>query len=353
MYIINNLENTCFSRLLFLVVSSGALFEAFKQGSADIMLKMNQAEKENLSTTIQNAIISGVKSCHRDITFEYCADLIDHSHSLTSAAKICDSGVKSGQSDNRREFLDFLGEDFVKHPFVLAYKEKCLSVTDDVSLSPVPDKNDAETKKHKSPKAKKSSTDSDVWGSPLRCNFPSDDAAIDTTSLEFSQIRISQEMQRPKFLGMPIGTARQLISLHNLKQTERDTLVSQEDQPALLVLCDGTDLKCTSLIGSKILPTSFDTKTEKVLKTTIISLNSKCEKDLQLMLASTTTQLCQAVYQMTIPAEKEGRWGNVAVEMKWKGACHLLETPPADASATVIASVRSGGHLACIKRIKV
>ena len=295
---------------------------------------------------IRAVIDSEAKTACGEFVFEFCnlkssVQPLD----LTSAVVVNTSDMFSSDANNNTElsFSRFLDADFVRQPFVLVSKERKSSVLEDNQNQSTP----ASIKSNgivSPPKAvrmcSQKSNESEVWGSPLKCNIPNEEDSLGLVSLDSSQTSLVTKKRRPKRLGIPLCWARKIVSAFNINSS------NIPDLPSILILCDGGDLHTTAISGVKLFQIPLATRTAKGLKMVTVTVDEKgsvSDWNTQIKMDGGLSPTCQAVYQVNAgPADREEPWGTVAVEIKWKGASHLLETPPSEATTTIKASVRSG-----------
>ena len=300
---------------------------------------------KEIRVALEKVIENETRTDHGEFTLEFCRiDRGQHQH-LTSAVL---ANSRSNQTDVMLEDIDdemsfsrFLGSDFVCQPFVLVSKVRKPSVADDSLKQSSPMNainNEIITLKTRIESVSLKQDSSGIWGSPLKCNFPTEDESLDLASLDSSQAIQATKKKRPKHLGIPLNFARKYISAFNTDSGKTDS--------SLLVLCDGGDLHSTAMLGVKRFQVPTNADARKVLKTVMVTVDEKGSVDKwnqRIRLGAGLSQSFHAVYQVSAGnADAEKPWGTVAVEIKWKGANRLLENPPAEASTAVKASVQSG-----------
>ena len=304
---------------------------------------------KELWSALRAVIDSETKTDYGECVFEFCnlkssAKLVD----LTSAIVPVDtSDLFSSDANNNTElsFLRFLDADFVRHPFILVSKERKSSVAEDNQNQSTPTAASIKSNGIITPPKpvridSHRSNESEVWGSPLKCNIPNEEDSLGLVSLDSSQASLVPKKQRPKRLGIPLDWARKIVSAFNINSS------NIPNTPSILVLCDGGDLRTTAISGVKLFQIPQAMRTVEGLKMVIVTVDengSIKDWNTQVNMDRGLSPACQAVYQVHAgPADHEEPWGTVAVEIKWKGASRLLEIPPSEATTTIKASVRSG-----------
>lgn len=309
---------------------------------------MEDLSKTKFYSALENILISKTKVKFGEYLFEYVNLNSETLEDAYSFPKMLNSdNVGDSASDHELTFIKFLGDDFVKHPFILVYKEvKSTSDTENyynqqVSESLNQKKSETQLPQNEREVGLQKEISAELWGSPLKSNLPSEESLSELDLVHSPHFMSLSRMQRPKRMGLALNVARLLTSAYSSCE------MKSYDLPALIVMCDGADCCTTAVLGIRIFQVPLISKSATIYKTTTLVLDKKSDdSNFKMILDSMNMQDYQAIYQVGNPyeneAEGEESWGFAELEMRWKGTSQPLEMPPSDASTSIRASVKSG-----------
>jgi hypothetical protein len=252
--------------------------------------------------SLKHCLDNETKTDCGDFVLEICSVNSSNSDALDMTAVVLPNTsdlVSSDASSGELSFARFLSPDFVKQPFVLASRMRKLSFVDDSQRQSTPTQpftaRSAVKQEIMTPSSNVSAMHGEVWGSPLKVSIPEDD--FDIENLDCSMGSVGAKKRRPRRLGIPLKTARKIVSTFNINNDVTSTI------PALVVLCDIGDGKKTALSGVKMFPVPGEKRTAKGLKVVTVTMNAKddvSELIQAVKMEKGLSQSCQVIFNFTV-----------------------------------------------------
>ncbi|XP_076467957.1 protein zwilch homolog [Babylonia areolata] len=302
---------------------------------------------KDLMNALRKAIDSKTKAEHAELVFEYL-DNSNHSDKHADLTSVVLPKTNGDTNDSELSFFRFLGSDFTGKPVVLISQVRRGSVSEDnekqsESTPPSIKSNGVGCLSSSFRRMDYRKDASDVWGSPLKCGIPMEDESLSSLSLDTSQIPTETKRPRVKRLGIALNLARKILSGYSTTVSSSIT-----HPPPVLALCNGVDRHTTALLGVKPFQECGEAQTTTGFKMVTVTVDEKGAdvSNKTVKMGGGLSQTCQAVYQVNEDSQKP--WATVAMEIKWKGANRLLESPPLDSSTAIKASVQSGNIRGCV-----